>query len=496
MFGKPTNLKTSAGADRRAGTATKIAKTTHARDLERQVPAVSGADTAASDVSLSIRSDRTAAVRSAKPAAKASRALDRAERHDQNHQHFQERRCQELDSPRAQERMEAVNPFLKGHAKIAHLQSWASTALVVVLAAAMLVNDPATVYTSIRTASDVPDSVGTFDVSNPSVAAALGAAMGISAVLLSAALGAGKAAATLLFRGRLLPQKDKDNQTDGPRIQPGPRFPEAEASHRQIGRKEAWTALIIWSVVLIAGATFLHSFAEARFITDSYTAKSNAAVVVLVTSLPFAVALFETVAAAPQFEHLRKAARWALMFRISEWRDVTRDQRFLRRGAALRRAANAAVISMIDVIRDVGMRSLAEATEAALITGKVSVADVAEQYRKLPKPDTGQGANRLITMDYSGSPSNPYLPGLPAASNLVTHVLDRHRKLDTKAVPEHSHMAAVWHDFRAAPTTYCAVDTSDAATGPASLNGHESARERIHSVPDSSEQTTPEEPAA
>lgn len=497
MFGKPANLNTAAGADRRAGTATKIAKTTHARDLERQVPAVSGADASASDVALSTRTDRTAAVRSAKPASRASRALARVEQHNQDHRHFQERRCQTLDSPRLRERMEAVNAFLKGHAMIAHLHSWASTALVVVLAVGMLVNDPATVYTAVRIASDVPESVGIFDVSNPNVAAALAAAIVVSAVLLGAALGAGKAAATLLFRGRLLPQKGKDNQrTDGPRVQPRPGFPEAEASHRRMGPIQAWTVLIICAGLLIWFAGILHSFAEARFITDSRTAKSNAMVVILVTSLPFGVALFETVAAAPQFDHLRKVARWALMFRISEWRDVTRDQRFLRRGAALRRAVNAAVISMIDVIRDVGIRSLAEATEAAITTGKVSMADIANQYRTLPEPATGQGADRPIPVDYSGIPSNPYLPGLPAASNLVADVLNRHRELEAKATPERSHMAAVWHDFRAAPTTYCAVDPADAAPGTASMNGHQSARNRIQSVPDAPGQTTAEESAA
>jgi hypothetical protein len=497
MFGKPANLKTTAGADRRAGTATKIAKTTHARDLERQVPAVSGADTGASDVALSTRTDRTAAVRGAKPALKAGRALDVSEQHNQEHRHFQERRCQALDSQRARTRMAEVNAFLTGHAMIAHLHSWASTALVVVLAVGMLVNDPATVYTAVRIASDVPESVGIFDVSNPNVAAALAAAIVVSAVLLGAALGVGKAAATLLFRGRLLPQKGKDNQqTEGPRVQPRPGFPEAEASHRRMGPIQAWTVLIICLGLLIWFAGILHSFAEARFITDSRTAKSNAMVVALVTSLPFGVALFETVAAAPQFDHLRKVGRWALFFRISEWRDVTRDQRFLRRGAALRRAVNAAVISMIDVIRDVGIRSLAEATEAAITTGKVSMADIAKQYRTLPEPASGEGTERPITVDYYGIPSNPYLPGQSAPSNLIANVLNRHRELEAKTTPERSHMAAVWHDFRAAPATYCAIDPAETAPGPASLNGHQSARKWIHSVPDSPGQTAAEESAA
>lgn len=497
MFEKPATLKTTTRADRSAGTSTKIARTTHARDLERQTAPVSGADTAASDVALSTRTDRTAAVRGAKPALKAGRALDRRERHGQQHRHFQERQCQALDSQRARARMAEVNAFLMGHAMIAHLHSWASSALVIILAVAMLINDPATVYTSVRVASDVPESVGTFDVSNPSVAAALAAAVGVSAVLLGAALGAGKALATLLFRGRLLPQKLKGNApADSAPVQPRPGFPEAEASHRRMGPKEAWIVLIICSGLLIWFAAILHSFAEARFVTDSRTAKSNAMVVLFVTSLPFGVALFETVAAAPQFEHLRKVGRWALMFRIAEWRDVARDQRFLRRAAALRRAANAAVISMIDVIRDVGVRSLAEATEAAIITGKVSMVDIAKQYQTPPEPATGQGTERPITADYFGIPSNPYLPGQPAASNRIANVLTRHRDLEAKAIPERSHLAAVWHDFRASPATYCAIDPADAAPSSASINGHQSAREQIHSVPDSSGQTAAEESAA
>jgi hypothetical protein len=482
LIGGPVNAARAAAT----GTATRKAATSHAADLERQAPARDGVDRDAADAALAIRTLVSARQRTRRPARTARRRLDRVATRRTKRRRTEQRRCQQLSAEHVRSRMVQIAELDRAAALMGHLTAWLPGIVVVMLAIPMVVADPGTVYNALRHAFDVPASVGLLDMSNPNVLVALAAAMAVSVGLLATARFTGRALGTLLFRGRIATDE----------------HPEAVRSVRLLGPVQVAVYAAIGLALLAGFMLVLHAFAEARFqagvaATVSGTAAANAWVVVLVTALPVVILAFETLASAPQFEHARTVSRWARRARLAERFDVWRNQRQLAGEARAGRSARRAVLAMTDVIGDVSIRGLAEAIEAAL-GGLVSVREVAETYRTEPAvPPAAAEGPATAPLDLSGSPAGQYLRGLPVVSNEVVEVLARFQQLEEP--PALAPLARIWHDLRADPGAYCAVEAHEETDRscvrerpePASATG-------IHSVPasDSDDKPTAEQPAA
>lgn len=428
-------------ADRSAGTATRPAVGTHAAGLKDQVDRVHGADCDAADVNLAVRSQATAKVRAVRPARSAERKVARARRLRRRRLQFEQRCRQYLGSKRFRHRMVQVAELDEKGALLGHLTAWLPSVAVLVLAGAMLANDPLFVVSTVRSVLDVPRSMGFWDVRDPDVVVSLAAGAGVSTVLLGTAVMTGKALGALLFRGPVA--------TAG--------HAEALEAKKRMPNGKAWIVASLGVALLGVFMWILHSLASARFegdITAVFTGASSAdkTVTWFITCLPAVVLVFETIASAPQLEHARLVARWSLSARLRERWQVRRNQWLIRADHQGVRRARRGVERLGDVIGDVGLRALDEVADSALTTGMVSVDPVAAAYRSAPPADWKP------ELDLSGRPSSPHLPGLPVASNAVADVLIQYAALVAEDVPELAPLATVWHDVRVNPTEFCAIE--------------------------------------
>lgn len=458
-------------SDREAGTATRRSSVTHASDLLAQVDRSTGADRDAADVNLAVRSRASAKVRGVRPARRAERKVGAARRLRRRRRQYEQRCRQYLGSARFRNRMKQVAELDVQGALLGHLTAWLPAVAVILLAAAMLANDPLFVVSTVRNSLDVPRGTGFFDVSDPDVVVSLAAGLGVSVVLLGAAVTTGKALGTIVFRRPVVSSGEHEAATEADKRMP------------------TGKALIVTGVgaTLLTGfMVILHALASARFEQDvtavfAGASSANTTITWFITCLPLVVLAFETIASAPQLEHARKVARWSLLARMREWGQVRRDQWLLRRDHQAVRRARRAVVRMADVIGDVGLRGLSEVADASLHTGLVSLEEIAAAYRDGAGQEPEQEPVRRPELDLSGRPSSPYLTGLPVASNAVADVLIQYAGLTEEAVPDVAPLAACWHDVKADPAGYCAVEHDDttrhcdgtrrAETAPPELRG-------------------------
>lgn len=426
-------------------TATAPARTTFAADIDREASRDATATDAprqvgAPEAAVAIRGEASAVQRSTRPARRAERRSNRAARAHRRRARYEERVRQVLTRERTRERVVVVQEHDRRSAATGYLTAWLPGIAVVVLAAAMAVNDPGFVYTTLRQVFDVPTSVHFLDVTEGDVVVALAAALATTATLLAAAHLVGKALGTVLFSGPLRNDEHPEVTRTWDDLRPG----------RMILSALIGMAVLAWFI------RFLHTIAAARFEQDVTAVfggadKISASVVWFITLLPVVVTAFEIVSSAPQFAHARKASRWSLQMRLAERRHVRRDQRLLNRERAAHRRALLAILVLTDILKDVSRRSLAEIVEAALATGRVDLTNVNDVLRQAPSSDLEAGSGQL-PLDLSGTTAHAYLPGLPVVSNTVAHAINAFT--DLAEVPQHAPLAADWRDLRSDPHAY------------------------------------------
>ncbi|GIG20648.1 hypothetical protein Cch01nite_13720 [Cellulomonas chitinilytica] len=351
--------------------ATTHAEHTVAGDLDRAAERTEGSSTDAVLAALATRALASSRARTGRRARRASRAATRAAGRRQVRIDHQRRRAQHLRHPRTAERLAHALDHDVRSTRIGYLTSWLPGFVVLAVAAGMIANDPPFVAATLRRTFDIPDGTPLWAVQDPNVLVSLAAAVIITVLLLGGAHLLGKAYASLLFRGPLL--------------RPPGRYREAAVAHEVLPAGRSAVIAALGSAVMAFFVWFLHTIAEERFtggIAAAFSGQDGmrveTAVTMFVTCLPVAVVVLEVIANHPVFVHTRKAARWSLVLRLTERRDIRRDERLARRAAASRRRARIAMADLGDMIADVTLRAQAEHIEGAVRTGKLDISTVAE----------------------------------------------------------------------------------------------------------------------
>lgn len=427
----------------RGETVTQVASTTFANDMDREArntspdSATPDRQAGGSEVAIAIRSQASGVHRATRKARRAERRAERAAKATRRRLRFEERVRQGLTRTRTRRWIALAEDHDSRVAVIGYLTAWLPILGVHFLMAAMVINDPGFVYTTLRDVFDVPASRGILDIRDPNILVALAAAGAVTAALLTTAHLLGKALGTLLFSG---PLRNREQ-------------PEVVRTWNQVRPGRMLLTIAIGSVVLWWFTTFLHQIAVAR-LEQNITATIGGAEAIassvawFITLLPLVVTALETIASAPQLVHARKATRWSLHLRVRETIHVRRDQRLIKRERAAHRRARLTILSLTDILRDVGLRALAEIVEANLAGGQVDLSPVAYQLMSEPSADTP----RLLPIDLSGAAANSYLPGLPVVSNTVADAINAYTALEP--VPQVAPLAQDWRGLRDDPANY------------------------------------------
>ncbi|MFC6697273.1 hypothetical protein [Nocardioides daphniae] len=423
-------------------TVTAAARTTYAADLEREAHRTnSDSETlrtlGAPAAAIAIRSEASAVQRATRTARRAERRTHKAAKRRQRRADYEARVRQVLTRTRTRTRVKEAEIHDLRSAATGYLTAWLPAIGNYIVAVAMAANDPGFVYTTLRQVFDVPTSVGILDVTNPDVVVALAAALATTAVLLAAAHLVGKSLGTLLWSGPVLNKE----------------HPEVARTWNDIRPARMVVKIVIGGAVLVWFIHFLHTIAAARFEQDTTAVfgsadEINSSVVWFITLLPVVVTAFEVIAASPSLAHARKSARWSFQMRIAEHRHIRRDQRLLKRERAAYRRALRDILKLTDILKDVGRRALAEIVDASLTTGRVDLTN----FTKTLSGARGGVERDELSLDLSGTTTNPYLPGLPVVSNTVAHAINIFN--DLGSVPDRAPLAADWRDLRKAPDAY------------------------------------------
>lgn len=460
-------MKRIGDRDRRAGHspeavhATTYATHVIAGDLDRTTAVVEGASTTPALTALGIRSLATARSRTHRRAGSVSRSSAHAAQTQQRRLDGHARREQHLSHPRTAERHAHALDHDMRSTRIAYLAPWLLGFVLTVARVGMIANDPSFVAVTLRRNFDIPDSTALWAVWDPNVLVSLAAAVVVTVMLLGGAHVLGKAFASLLFNSPLLRERG--------------RYPEAELANKLLPRGQAITIAIIGSVVLGFFIWFLHKIAHERFtggITAALSGQHGSgveeAVTAFITVLPLAVVALEVVANHPVFAHVRKAARWSLQLRVTEWADIRRDDRLARRGRVALRRARLAMADLADMTGDVALRAQAEYTEGALVTGKLDATDVATELGIDTKPGTSTGDDTddekkppLPRIDLSGKVRTGVFT-TPVVSNRVAEAIAAYRMI--AETEEIASIAKVWTSARESAIRRVEGDHSSTAT--------------------------------
>lgn len=420
MKRKLIKMAMDSAGDRSAGTRTRTSSGTHLTDLQNQGTRQDG-DSSGADARLDITMTATARTRTARPAKKAERKVDKAHRADRATARHAARRRIALFSARMKAWMEQVNEHDRQESLMGHLKTWGPVVGLWVLGVAMLVNDPLMVTLAARDRLDVPVSTPLWALT-PANLAAVAAGLAVSAALFLCAITAGKALATIGFRDVLLAHADK--------------YPAAQESHQVMPVRKAALQAGAALIGLVMVMVLLHLFAASRFSGPFQSGPLGLAMVWLVTFLPVAVVVAEFFTAHPHAEHMRKVTSWALRFRILQFLDVRMGEHYLNRQHRTHRAAQNAVVDLTDVIGDVALRGADEVSESVL-AGMVGAAAMTKS------PDAGQDP---MVLDLTGRPLIANMVGSPVPSNRIRNVLLRYQAL--AQIPEQTPLIGYWTTLR------------------------------------------------
>ena len=314
----------------------------------------------------------------------------------------------------------------------------------------MILNDPGLVYLSLRTTLDVPDSVGTFDVTDARVAISLAAAAGVTLLVLGSVRLVSHSLAALLY---------------WPRLTRSGRYPEVLRSRERVGVPQLLVHLGTGALLLVVAVVVLHTFATARFggvlnsavdALGAGTGEARTAVIWLVTLLPFALLAMELVLAAPPFEHLRKVIRKAWRLRLAEWRDVRRDQRAARRLAQRLRRGERWVTAIQDLGTGVVISQTHDLAEAALNTGQPDLSALAPSMAIDAQWLTPADAGEVVVPDLTAAPAHgPLVQRHTAPTARAARVAARLRAITPPA--DSSEIARLWREARQAADAEAAL---------------------------------------
>lgn len=308
-------------------------------------------------------------------------------------------------------------------ARIGFLTSWISHTLVLLLIAAMLINDPLMLHSIARRAFDAPVDGSILDFSEVGNIIAAAAAIGVSSILVAVTKTGGRALATVVFTRDLL--KHPRN------------YPEATRTRRELSVISICVILATCVIVLIATLVVLWTMAGARMggVSASLLTGGPAVANALkfyITALPVGILLFEFVASAPQFEHARQASTWSRQFRRREQREIRAAQVVQRILTTRKNHIDRVKVAMDETISAVELRANSEIVDAALNTKAVTPPRAAAKYslepsspeNKTPRahtpapassPEPAQSAE-LLTEQFPVGSSGSLWTGLRAAT--------------------------------------------------------------------------------
>lgn len=428
--------------------ATMPASTTMLQDLRTGQTRAdnAGQDTSAADVALGVRGTATAASRTAPLTPKVQRAVNKARKTAQSRLDFEEQASRELRCTRSRARIETAEDYDRRHAKIAFLVSWVPLIGLVAVVGAMIFNDPAFVFATLRDLFDVEASVSALDLSDPRIVLAWGSALVVTSVLLTVSWAGAKALAAVVFNGPL--------EREGS---------EALRTREELGRGRAGVIAGLCLLVLAGFSFLLHEIASLRLTggLDAVFGEDAAgaeAVVLFITTLPLILFVLKFCSSVPQLEHARKGAKLSAATRRQEKSDVRRDNQLLHAERLAHQAATQAVLKISDALTDVGQRVLAEVTYTALADGAVDVTQIATGLKTEPEATLAQAAQQPR---YLTRPTNPYLPNISGAPPSTVHAVWAYQNLPT--TPSTSPLAKAWEEIRRDPHGY-GIDQPEAAT--------------------------------
>lgn len=429
---------TVTGSRRQGKTRSMSTDSTLAGDIKRHAPESHELPMLAPKAALGIRQKVTAKESSHEKALRSAKKIGHAKNQQQRHQRLVNETEAFVADPMNRKRMGQVALMIPRSVLMGFLKSWMPRFLVAGLAVLMVANDPLFVYVVVRNTLDVPESIGTFDVSNPSVVIALAASVAVSALLLSFIAPGGKALGLLMFVNR--------------RSKIDPNDTELIATQRLLNVRRRLAVFLISAVVVGGLMGILHGFAADRIRANAFSSESSPtveAIIWLITLLPAMIFIVEALSSAPAFVHAREVHAWHRGFMRRERRTSRRENRILR---ACRRAydlAEASVVAMLDTIADISIRTDSEVVEAVMVTGDQSLI-VTED------PSTNDTSNKLhedsrVRASASGKPTvhcditSTYLPSAGPVSHRVEMVLARWNKLPEVGERQ---LDKIWADFK------------------------------------------------
>lgn len=435
-------MDTVTGSRRQGKTRSMPTNDTFAGDIKRHAPETHGLPNEAPKAALGIRQKVTAKQSSHGQALRSAKKVGHAKNQQQRHQRLVNTTEAFVADPMNWKRMEQVALMIPRSVLLGFLKSWMPRFLVAGLAALMVANDPLFVYVVVRNTLDVPDSVGTFDVSNPSVVIALAASVAVSALLLSFIAPGGKAMGMLLFvnsRGKIDP-----NDT------------ELIATQRLLNVRRRVVVFVISAGVVALMMSILHGFAADRIRANVLSSASSAtagttaeAIIWLITLLPMMIFIVEALSSAPAFVHAREVQAWHRGFMRRERRTSRREERILRACRRTYEHAETSIVAMLDTIADISIRTDSDVVEAVMVTGDQSLIDI-------ENPSTNDTSNKLhedarTKASASGKPTvrcditSTYLPSAGPVSHRVEMVLARWNKLPEVGEQQ---LDKIWADFK------------------------------------------------
>lgn len=265
-----------------------------------------------------------------------------------------------LSSAKWVKRMAAVRAHEAAETEIGHIVVWIIYAGLLGLKIMMIILEPPFMYTTMRGAQDVPESVGLWS-GDPRVvlAAASGILMAVALLLLTFASARG-IALTLFYAA---PEP------------PGDEAPEYPAWTRSLlllprGHRATLTGI---SLAFLAGVTvLLHTFAVSRVEGVAFNgaaSASNTALIVLITALPWLVVGLGVIHEHPVLHHTSQVQRWAFGFSWKEFKSVRWEVWTMNRYRRSRRLAQRGALRLADAADRIGLRADAEVTQAAITLG-------------------------------------------------------------------------------------------------------------------------------
>lgn len=346
-----------------------------------------------------------------------------------------------LSDPKSVTRMAAVRAHQETETEIGHLMPWVLSLVLLVLKGTMIVIEPPFVYTTIRVAQDVPASVGLWS-GDPRVVLAAAAGVLMAGLLWALTVAAARGIALTVFH---TPLKEDEPQTEEESSQESPEY---GAWARKRWQRGLLTGIAVACLAVVT--VFLHTFANSRVNGTSFSSTadaSSAALVVLITALPWLVVGIGVIAEHPVLHHVAQVRRWAFGFTVKEFWSVRWEAWRMTLYRRSRRLAQRDTLRLADAADRLGLRADAEYT-AASITHGTPAPEISDYTRRAKGLDAIDG-KAAIAMSKNNMP----------LSHELTQVMNQAKALPEVAeVPE---LIETWSRVKAGETLTAQTGTDE-----------------------------------